>query len=80
MHARITAAAGRGLARSLKQVAGPWWVAQHDEYAEAARRSSAAFQTCFPGPKAKEAVAFCHSQVGALIRFHWAHCSNGAAG
>ena len=80
VHARVTAAAGRGLARSLKQLAGPWWVAQHDEYAEAARRSAAAFQTCFPGPKAKEAVAFCHSQVTALAGVHCVHCVHGAAG
>ena len=63
MHAHVTAAAGRGLARSLKQLSGAWWVAQHDEYGEAARRSTAAFETCFPGSKAKEALAFCHTQV-----------------
>ena len=63
VHARITAAAGRALARSFRQLSGAWWVAQHDEHAEAARRSCAAFQTCFPGPKAREALTFCHSQV-----------------
>ena len=63
VHAQITAAAGRGLARSLKQLSGSWWAAQHDEHAEAARSSAGAFQACFPGPKAKEALLFCHSQV-----------------
>ena len=59
----VTAGAGRGLAPTLKQIVGPWWLAQFDLYPDAARRSKAAFDTCFPGAKAREALLFCRAQV-----------------
>ena len=66
VQACLATGAGRGLAPSLKQLCGPWWAAQHDEHAETARRSSSAFQACFPGRKAREALQFCQPQARRL--------------
>ena len=63
VHEAIATAAGRALAPSLRQIAGAWWLAQFDPYAEVARRSKAAFQACFPGAKGRDALLFTRSQV-----------------
>ena len=63
VHEVVVTSAGRALANSLKQLAGPWWLAQSDPYGEAARRSRACYQSCFPGVKALEALLFCRAQV-----------------
>lgn len=63
VHHTMVTAAGRALALSLKQLAGPWWLAQHDPYAEAARTSQAAYHSCFAGPKTLESLLFCRAQV-----------------
>lgn len=40
----LVAALGKGLAPSLKQLMGPWWLAMHDPYGEAAATSRGALQ------------------------------------
>ena len=56
---------GRGLARALRALAGPWALAQADCHAEAAKTARAAFRDTFPGAKAREALLFTRTQVGA---------------
>jgi hypothetical protein len=55
--------AGRTLAKALRTLAGPWWLAQSDPYPDCARSASAAFKSVFPGPKHREALLFCRGQV-----------------
>ena len=59
----LAAGVGRGLAAALRPLSGPWWLAQFDPAAEAARAARGAFQTAFPGPRQREALLFCRTQV-----------------
>lgn len=54
---------GKGLAPFLKPLAGAWWLAQFDPHSDAAAAARQAFQAAFPGPKQREALAFCRQQV-----------------
>ncbi len=56
---------GRGLAAALRPLAGPWWLAQFDPAAEAARAARGAFQAAFPGARQREALLFCRAQARA---------------
>ncbi|CAI5530699.1 unnamed protein product [Closterium sp. Naga37s-1] len=50
---------GKGLAPHLKQLMGPWWVAQFDSSRDVAAAASLSFQTAFPTPTRRvEALAF----------------------
>ncbi|KAK9831453.1 hypothetical protein WJX81_006515 [Elliptochloris bilobata] len=59
----LAAGVGRGLAAALRPLAGPWWLAQFDPAAEAARAARGAFQAAFPGARQREALLFCRAQV-----------------
>ena len=61
----LAPAVGRGLARAIRTLAGPWWLAAADgHHPEAAKTAAAAFKETFPGRKAAEALRYCHTQVG----------------
>jgi hypothetical protein len=59
----FAAAAGRGLAPSVRAVVPPWLLAQHDPRAEVAAVARAAFEASFPGAKGPEAVRYCRAEV-----------------
>lgn len=53
----------RNIAPYLKQLAGPWFVAQCDTYAPAASAATVAFNEAFPPQKLADAVAFCQEEI-----------------
>ena len=59
----IVTGVGKGLAPFLKPLAGAWWLAQFDPHSDAAAAARQAFQAAFPGPRQREALAFCRQQV-----------------
>lgn len=59
----LAACAGRSLAKALRTLAGPWWLAQSDPHPDCAQSASAAFHSVFPGPKEREALVFFKDQV-----------------
>lgn len=59
----LASMAGRSLVKALKQLMGPWCLAQADPHSETAKNASAAFRQVFPGMKSKEAVALYRIQV-----------------
>lgn len=68
----LAPAVGRGLARAIRTLAGPWWLAAADgHHPEAAKTAAAAFKETFPGPKAAEALRFCHTQVAVGKKQHF---------
>ncbi|KAG2437620.1 hypothetical protein HYH02_011259 [Chlamydomonas schloesseri] len=73
----FVAAAGKATAPHLRALMGPWWLAQHDPYAEAAMQSRAAFSAAFPGSgsgsgsgsrRQLEVLLHCRSQLVAYLR------------
>lgn len=55
--------AGRTLAKALKSLAGPWWLAQADPDPDCSSTFKAAFLEVFPAAKQREALTFCRNQV-----------------
>ncbi|XP_078088588.1 E3 ubiquitin-protein ligase listerin [Mustelus asterias] len=53
----------RNLAPYLKNIMGPWLIAQCDTYNPAASAAKVAFQVAFPLNKQPEAVAFCKEEI-----------------
>ena len=64
----VAAAAGRGLAPSLKALLPPWYLAQYDGHAEVAAAAAATLREAFPGAKERGAVMFCRAEVSWLVR------------
>lgn len=67
-------AAGRGIAPDLRSLVGPWWLARHDAYGEAAAAARLGFQAAFPGPKEREALLYGRAEV------RWGGWCRGAMG
>ena len=59
----LASMAGRSLVKALKQLMGPWCLAQADPHSETAKNACAAFRQVFPGMKSKEAIALYKTQV-----------------
>ena len=57
---------GRDLAPYLKQLLGPWLVAQCDPYAPAATAAKQAFNSAFPPAKQTNALVFCKQVIIAV--------------
>lgn len=80
--------AGRTLAKALKNLAGPWWLAQADPDPDCSSTFKAAFFVVFPAAKQREALTFCRSQVTTFCvpetvlspsAFHVVQCLNTTA-
>eukprot|EP00891_Asterochloris_glomerata_P008818 jgi/Astpho2/8818/Aster-x0370 len=64
---KLVTGVGKGLAPFLKPLAGAWWLAQFDPHNDAAAAARQAFQAAFPGPKQREALAFCRQQILTML-------------
>ncbi|XP_034232705.1 E3 ubiquitin-protein ligase listerin [Thrips palmi] len=62
-HRSVVSKVKRNIAPYLKQLAGPWFVAQCDTYAPAASAATMAFNEAFPPNKLSEAIAFCQEEI-----------------
>ncbi|KAK3915910.1 E3 ubiquitin-protein ligase listerin [Frankliniella fusca] len=62
-HRSVVSKVKRNIAPYLKQLAGPWFVAQCDTYAPAASAATLAFNETFPPKKMSEAIAFCQEEI-----------------
>ena len=62
-HRAVLTKVKRNIAPYLKQLSGPWFVAQCDTYAPAASAASVAFNETFPAQKMSEAIAFCQEEI-----------------
>lgn len=62
-HRSVVLKVKRNIAPYLKQLAGPWFVAQCDTYAPAASAATMAFNEAFPPNKLSEAIAFCQEEI-----------------
>ncbi|XP_026292154.1 E3 ubiquitin-protein ligase listerin [Frankliniella occidentalis] len=62
-HRSVVSKVKRNIAPYLKQLAGPWFVAQCDTYAPAASAATLAFNEAFPPKKMSEAIAFCQEEI-----------------
>ncbi|GJP51064.1 hypothetical protein CLOM_g10233 [Closterium sp. NIES-68] len=59
---------GKGLAPHLRQLMGPWWVAQFDSTRDVAAAATLSFQAAFPTPSRRmEALAFAWEAVLAAL-------------
>lgn len=58
--------AGRKLAPFLRVLLPSWWLARFDSHADAAAAAERALRDAFPGPKQREALLFCRSEVLAI--------------
>lgn len=59
--------AKRNLAPYLKQLIGPWFTSQYDNYAPAASAAQLSFQEAFPPTKLPEVIAFCQEEILSYI-------------
>ncbi|GFR43125.1 hypothetical protein Agub_g4131 [Astrephomene gubernaculifera] len=55
---------GKAVAPQLKSLMGPWWLAMHDTYPDAADASRAAFAAMFPEPRRQlDVVLYCRNEL-----------------
>ncbi|KAL7296700.1 hypothetical protein TKK_0010114 [Trichogramma kaykai] len=62
-HTTLVQRVGRTIATYLKQLAGPWFVAQYDTYPPAASAATNGFNNTFPPPKFVSAIAHCQVEI-----------------
>lgn len=62
-HRAVVSKVKRNIAPYLKQLAGPWFVAQCDTYAPAASAATICFNEAFPPQKLSEAIAYCQEEI-----------------
>lgn len=58
--------AKRKLAPFLRVLLPSWWLACSDTHSDTASAAHAGMQAAFPGPKQREAILFCRTEVGVI--------------
>lgn len=65
----LLGALGKAVAPHLKALLGPWWLAMHDPYGEAAAASRRAFEASFPaGKRQMDVLLYCRAELMSYLR------------
>lgn len=66
-HLEVVSKVKRNLAPFLKQLIGPWFTSQYDNYPPAATAAKQSFEAAFPPNKTYEVIVFCEEEILSYI-------------